>query len=329
MMKLPHRRQFLHLAAAAAVLPAVPRIARAQTYPARSVRIITAGAPGVATDILARISAQWLSERLGHGQPFVVENRTGAGGNIAAEAVVRASADGYTLLLIGANYTINAVLYEKLNYDFIRDIAPVAAIVRLPNVVVVNPSFPATSIPEFIAYAKANPGKVNFASNGSGTSIHMSGELFKLMTGVDMVHVPYRGGAGAQVDLMGGRVQVMFDNLPASIELIRTGKLRALAVTTADRWSSLPDIPTVGEFVPGFEVSTVGGIGAPKNTPSNIIETLNKELNAGLKEATMKQRLTELGGDVLVLSPTQYGNLLAAEVEKWRKVVKSAGIKAE
>ncbi len=323
-MKLP-RRQFLHLAAAA--LPSLSRVAWAQAYPSRPARIVAGGAPGLATDILARISAQWLSDRL--GQPFIVENRTGAAGNIAAEAVARAPADGYTLLLIGANHTINAVLYEKLNYDFMREIAPVAAIARVPNVVVVSPSFPAQSIPELIAFAKANPGKVNFASNGSGTSIHMSAELFKLMTGVDMVHVPYRGGAGAQADLMGGRVQVMFDNLPASIALVRAEKLRALAVTTADRWSGLPDVPTVGEFVPGYEVSAVGGIGAPKNTPASIIERLNKELYDGLTDATVKRRLSELGGDVLVLSPDQYGSLLAAEIEKWGKVIRFAGIRLE
>ena len=276
-MKLP-RRQFLHLAAGAAALPAVSRIAWAQAYPTRPVRIIVGFAAGGAADIIARLIGQWLSERL--GQPFVIENRPGAGSNIATEAVVRAPPDGYTLLLVGTANAINATLYDKLNFNFIRDIAPVAGIIRVPNVMVVNPSVPAKTVPEFIAYAKANPGKINMASGGIGTAAHVSGELFKMMAGVDMVHVPYRGAAPALTDLLGGQVQVMFASMPSSIEHIRAGKLRALAVTTATRSEALPDIPTVGEFVPGYEASAWYGVGAPKDTPAEIVDKLNKEINA-------------------------------------------------
>src|SRR6266481_4132923 len=284
-MKLP-RRQFLHLAAGAAALPAVSRIAGAQAYPSRPVRIVVGFPPGGGTDIAARLIGQWLSERL--GQQFVIENRPGAGRNIATEAVARASADGYTLLLVSAAHAINATLYEKLNYNFLRDFAPVAGIIRVPNVVEVNPSLPPKSVSEFIAYAKANPGKVNYASGGNGTAQHLSGELFKMMTGVDMVHVPYRGDAPALTDLIGGQVQVMFGNMPSSIEHIRAGKLRPLAVTTAARSEALPDLPPVGDFVPGYEASTWQGLGAPGNTPAEIVDTLNKEINAALSAPKIK-----------------------------------------
>ena len=324
---LGHRRQFLHLAAGAAALPAVSRIARAQTYPTRPVRIIVGFPPGGAADIAARLMGQWLSERL--GQPFVIENRPGAGSNIATEAVVRAPADGYTLLLVSTSNAINATLYDKLNFNFIRDIAPVAGIIRVPHVMEVNPSVPAKTVPEFIAYAKANPGKINMASAGIGAAPHVSGELFKMMTGVDMVHVPYRGAAPALTDLLGGQVQVMFDTMPSSIEYIRAGKLRALAVTTATRSEALPDIPTVGDFVPGYEASAWYGVGAPKNTPAEIVDKLNKEINAGLADPKMKARLADLGGTVLAGSPADFGKLIADETEKWAKVVKFAGIKPE
>jgi tripartite-type tricarboxylate transporter receptor subunit TctC len=325
-MKIP-RRQFLHLAAGAAALPAMSRIARAETFPARPVRIIVAGAAGNTTDIFARLIGQWLSERL--GQAFVIENRPGAGSNIGTEAAVRAPADGYTLLWIGAPQVISPSLYDKLNFNFIRDIAPVASVLRVPNVMEVNPTFPAKTVPEFIAYARANPGKINFASPGIGSSIHVSGELFKMLTGIDMVHVPYRGVTGALTDLMSGQMHVMFDNITTSIEYIRDGRLRALAVTTATRWEGLPDIPTVGDFVPGFEASAVGGVGAPRNTPAEIIAKLNGAINAGLADPKLKPRLAELGGTVLALSPANYGKLLSDEVEKWAKVVKFAGIKAD
>jgi tripartite-type tricarboxylate transporter receptor subunit TctC len=295
-MKIP-RRKFLHLATGAAVLPAVSRIARAQTYPARPVRIIVGYPPGGGTDILARLIGQWLSERL--GQQFIVDNRPGANSNIATEAVVRAPADGYTLLMVSAGVAINATLYDKLNFNFIRDIAPVAGVIGLPNVMEVNPSLPPKSVPEFIAYAKANPGKLNMASGGSGTAQHLAGELFKMMTDVNMAHVPYRGGAPAVTDLIGGQVQVMFSVITDSIEYIRAGKLRALAVTTASRSEALPDIPTVGEFVPGYEASAFFGVGAPKNTPPEIIDKLNKEINAALADPKMKARIAELGGTVL------------------------------
>ena len=326
-MKLP-RRQFLHLAAGAAALPALARFAWAQTYPSRPVRLIVPIAPAGATDILARLMGQWLSERL--GQPFVIENRPGAGTNIGTEVVVRAPADGYTLLLVSSDSAINATLYEKLSFNFIRDIAPVAGIVRLPFLMLVNPSVPAKTVPEFIAYAKANPGKINMASSGIGTAPHLAGELFKTMAGLNnLVHVPYRGGAPALTDLISGQVQVMFLSPAASIEYIRSGRLRALAVTSATRWEGLPDLPTVVDFLPGYEASAWFGVGAPKNTPSEIIDKLNTEINAALSDPKLKARLADLGGKVLPGSSTDFGKLIADETEKWAKVIKSAGIKAE
>jgi tripartite-type tricarboxylate transporter receptor subunit TctC len=325
-MKIP-RRRFLQLAGAAAVLPAASRLAWAQPYPSRPVRLIVGYAAGGPTDIVARLMGQWLSERL--GQPFVVENRPGAGGSIATEAVVRSPPDGHTLLLTGVNDAVAAKLYDKLNYDFIRDIAPVAAIIRQPLVMVVHPSFPAKAVPDFIAYAKANPGKINMASAGSGTGPHLVGELFKVMAGVNMVHVPYRGGGPALTDLIGGQVQVFFGGMTNSIEHIGSGKLRPLAVTTATRSEVLPDVPTVGEFVPGFEASTWFGVGAPKNTPPHIVDKLNEEINAGLANPKLRARLADLGGTVLALSPAEFGKLIAEEAEKWSKVIKFAGIKAE
>ena len=324
-MKLPHRRHILHLTAGAAALPAVSRVAWAQTYPTRPVRLIVGVAAGGGTDIVARLISQWLSERL--GQQFIVENRPGAGSNIATEVVVRAPPDGYTLLTVGAPAAINATLYyDKLNFNFIPDIAPVAGIMRGPLVMLVNPSFPAKTVPEFIAYAKANPGKINMASGGNGTTPHVTGELFKMMTGVDMVHVPYRGAGPAITDLLGGQVQVLFDN---PIEHIRAGRLRALAVTTTTRSEALPDIPTLGEFVPGYDASGWFGIGAPKDTPVQIIDRLNREINACLADPRMKARLTDLGGIVLSGSPADFGKHIAEETEKWAKVIKFAGIKPE
>jgi tripartite-type tricarboxylate transporter receptor subunit TctC len=324
-MKLP-RRIFLHLAAGAAALPAVSRIARAQAYPSRPVRIVVGFPAGdSASDIVARLIGQWLSERL--GQQFVVENRPGAATNIATEAVVRAAADGYTLLLSSVNNAINATLYDKLNFNFIRGIAPVASIIRAPYVMAVNPTVPAKTVPEFIAYAKANPRKLNMASPGTGTGPHIAGELFKMMTGIDMLHVPYRGGGPALTDLLGGQVQVYLS--VSSIEYIRAGRLRALAVTAETRWEGLPDIPTVAEFVPGYEASGWFGIGAPKNTPSEIIDKLNKEINAGLADPKIKARLVDLGGTVLSGSPPDFGKLIADETEKWGKVIRDANIKAE
>jgi tripartite-type tricarboxylate transporter receptor subunit TctC len=325
-MKLP-RRQFLHLVAGAAALPALSGRAWAQTYPARPVRIIVGLAAGGMQDILARLMGQWLSERL--GQPFVAENRTGGGGNIAAEAVVRAPADGYTLLTVGPSNAANATLYDKLSFNFIRDIAPVASLTRVPNVLEVHPSVPVKTVPEFIAYAKANPGKLNMASGGNGTSQHLTGELFKMMTGVNLQHVPYRGAGPALTDLLGGQVQVMFDNVSSSIEYIRAGGLRPLAVTTATRSEALPDIPPVADFVPGFEASAVNGIGAPRATPAEIVDKLNKEINAGLADPRLKARLAELGASVLVGSPADYGRLIAEETEKWGKVIRAANIKPE
>jgi tripartite-type tricarboxylate transporter receptor subunit TctC len=325
-MQLP-RRQFLHLAAGAAALPAVSRIARAQTYPSRPVRVIVPAAPSGAFDIMARLIGQWLSERL--GQPFVIENRPGAGTNIGTEVVVRAPADGYTLLLAGTPNAINATLYDRLNFNFIRDIAPVASVFRSAYVMVVNPSVPAKSIPEFIAYAKANPGKINMASGGVGSAHHVYGELFKMMAGVNLVHVPYRGAGPALVDLLGGQVQVMFANMSSSIEYVRAGKLRALAVTTMTRSEALPDIPIMSDFVPGYEASLFLGVGVPKNTPAEIVDKLNKEVNAGLADPKMKARLADLGGTPLVGSPADFAKLIADETEKWGKVVKFVGIKAE
>jgi len=321
------RRRFLHLAAGAAALPAVSRIARAQSYPLRPVRIIVGFAAGGTTDVLARMIGQWLSERL--GQPFLIENRPGAGTNIATEAVVKSAPDGYTLLMVSPPNTINATLYEKLNFNFLRDIAAVAAIARVPNVMEVNPSVPASTVAEFIAYAKANPGKLSFASAGVGSSQHLSGEMFKMMAGVDMVHVPYRGGAPALTDLIGGQVQLMFDNVSSSIEHIRAGKLRPLAVSTATRSDALPDIPTVGDVLPGFEASAVNGVGVPRETPSDIIELLNRHINAALADPAIKARLANLGSTVLPGSPADYGRLLANETEKWAKVVKFSGAKPD
>ena len=323
-MKLP-RRKFLRLAAGAAALPAVSHFAWAQTYPTRPVRLVVGFPPGGGTDITARLIGQWLSERL--GQQFVIENRPGAGSNIATEGVVRAAADGYTLLLVSAAHAINATLYDGLNYNFLRDIAPVAGVIRVPNLMEVNPSLPPKSVPEFIAYAKANPGKVNYATGGNGTAQHLAGELFKIMTGVDMVHVPYRGDAPALTDLIGGQVQVMFGNMPSSIEHIRAGKLRPLAVTTAARSEALPDLPPVGDFVPGYEASTWQGLGAPGNTPAEIVDRLNKEINAALSDPKIKARLADLGGTVLSGSPADFGRLIADETEKWGKVIRAANIK--
>jgi tripartite-type tricarboxylate transporter receptor subunit TctC len=325
-MKLP-RRRFLHLAASAAALPAVSRIARAQTYPTRPVRIIVGFAAGGGADITARLMGQWLSERL--GQQFLIENRQGAGSNIGTEAVAKAGADGYTLLLVTTANAINATLYDKLNFDFARDIASVAGIMRVPNVMEVNPSVPVKTVPEFIAYAKANPGKLNYASGGNGTTAHVAGELFRNLAGVNMQHVPYRGIGPALTDLLGGQVQVMFDAMSGSIEHIRAGRLRALAVTTVTHSEMLPDLPTVGEFLPGFEVSQWYGVGVSKNAPAEIIGKLNKEINAGLADPKLKARLADLGGTVLVGSPADFGKLVADETEKWGKVVRAANIKAE
>jgi len=326
-MKLPHRRQFLHLAAGAAALSAVSRVARAQTYPARPVRLIIGYAPGASADTTARLMAQWLSERL--GQSVVVESRPGGGTNIATEAVVRATPDGYTLLMVGTAQAINATLYDKLNFHFIRDITPVAGLIRFPNVIVVNPSVPAKTVPELIAYAKASPGKISMASAGIGSGPHVAGELFKMMTGVDMVHVPYRGGGPALTDLLGGQVQVYFPTTVSSIGYIRAGRLRALAVTTATRSDALPDIPTVGEFLPGYEASFWYGVGVPKNTPAEIVDKLNEAINAGLADPTIKARLTDLGGVPMPMSPAEFGKLIADETEKWAKVIRDANIKAE
>jgi tripartite-type tricarboxylate transporter receptor subunit TctC len=325
-MKLP-RRRFLLLAAAAAGLPAVSRPAWAQAYPTQPVRIIVGFAAGSATDVTARLMAQRLSERL--GQQFVVENRPGAGGNIGTEAVVKATPDGHTLLLITPSHTINASLYEKLNYNFIRDVAPVAAIVQQPNVMVVNPSVPANTVPEFIAYAKANPGKINFASGGKGSSNHLAGELFRTMAGIDMVHVPYRGGGPALTDLIGGQVQVFFGAPSTSMEAIRAGKLRLLAVSTATRWEGLPDVPTLGEFVPGYEVITWFGIGAPRNTPAGIIDKLNTEINTALADPQMKARISDMGASPFAGSPADFGKVITEETKKWARVIKLAGIKVE
>jgi tripartite-type tricarboxylate transporter receptor subunit TctC len=325
-MKRP-RRKFLRLAAGAAALTAVFCTAKAQAYPTRPVRIVVAFAAGGAQDILARLIGQWLSERL--GQPFIIESRPGGGGNIGAEAVVRAPADGYTLLFVGPPNAINATLYKKLSYNFIRDIAPVAAISREPNVMVVNPSVPAKTVTEFIAYAKANPGIINMGSSGNGSGPHLAGELFKMMTGLNMIHVSYRGASPALTDLLGGQVQVMFASMPSAIEYIRAGRMRALAVTTAMRSHALPDIPILGDFVPGYEASSVYGVGAPKNTPLEIVDRLNEEINAGLADPQMKMRLAALGGTPLPGSPADFRKLIAEETDKWGKVVKFSGARAE
>jgi tripartite-type tricarboxylate transporter receptor subunit TctC len=321
------RRRFLHGIAAAPVL-ATSRFAWAQAYPSRPVRVIVPFAPAGTTDILARLIGQWLSDRL--GQPFVIENRPGATTMIGTEAVVRSPADGYTLMLIGPPSAINTTLYEnRLSYNFLRDIAPVAAVFRVPNVVVVHPSLPATSIPELIAYAKANPGKINHESPGAGTSSHLAGELFKFMTGTNMVHVPYRGNAPALTDLLAGQVQLGFDTMPASIEYIKAGRLRALGIATVARSQRLPDLPSVSEFVPGYESSAFFGFGAPADTPAAIVDKLNGEINAGLADPKLKARLADLGGVLVAGSPADFKALIAAETEKWAKVIRAANIKAE
>ena len=325
-LKLP-RRKFLRLVAGAAALPAVSRFASAQSYPTKPVRIVVTFPAGSTSDILARPIAQRLQERLGH--PFVVDNRPGAGGMVGAEAVVRASPDGYTFLLVAGAHTINATLYDKVRFNFIRDIAPIAGISRDTAVMTVNPSLPAKTVPEFIAYAKANPGKVNMASSGVGSPSHVFGELFKMMTGVNMVHVPYRGSPAAFADLIAGQVQVIFETTASSIAHIRAGTIRALAVTTAARSQVLPDLPSVSEFVPGYEASAVWGLGGPRNTPAEIVDKLNKEINAALAEPTLKARLTDMGISVLAGSPADFGKLLADETEKWGRVVKFADIKPE
>jgi tripartite-type tricarboxylate transporter receptor subunit TctC len=325
-MTLP-RRQFLHLATGAVAFPAISSSAWAQTYPIRPVRIIVGFPAGGPTDIVARVMAQWLSERL--GQEFVVDNRPGAASNIATEAALRATPDGYTLLQVTSTNAVNVTFYENLKFNFMSDIAPVAAIIRVPFVMEINPSIPAKTVPEFIAYAKANPGKINMASGGIGTSIHIAGELFKMMAGVNLVHVPYRGSAPALTDMIGGQVHVMFDILPSSIQHIRSGALRALAVTGATRSEALPDLPTLGDFLPGYEASAWYGVAAPRNTPNEIVQKLNKQINAGLADPKIKARLADLGGTVIPGSPADFGKLVADEIEKWGKVVKFSGAKPE
>jgi tripartite-type tricarboxylate transporter receptor subunit TctC len=321
-VKLP-RRQFLHLAAGAVALPALSRIAWAQAYPTRPVRIVVGFPPGTSSDITARLIAEWLSQRL--GQQVLVENRTGAGTNIAAETVVQASPDGYSLLWVTQTNAINATLYESLNFNFIRDIAPVAGVIRVPTVMMINPSVPAKTVPEFIAYAKANPDKINMSSSGIGSANHVLGELFQMMTGVKLVHIPYKGSQFP--DLLSGQVQITFNPLPSSLNFINTGKLRALAVTSATRQAVLPDVPTVGEFVPGYEGNAWFGIGAPKNTPKEIVDKLNSEINAGLADPKLSARLIDLGGVPMSVTPAEFGKFIADETEKWGKVVKFAGLK--
>src|SRR5271170_6572173 len=326
-MKLPHRRRFLHLAAGAAALPAFPRVASALDYPTRPVRLIVNDAPGGAPDIASRLIGQWLSERL--GQQFVTENRPGGGGTIGTEAVVRALPDGYTLLVVGTTHAINATLYDKLSFNIVHDIAAVAGIVRVPLVMVVNPAFPAETLVDFIAYAKANPGKLNMASAGTGTGPHVAGELFKLMTGTDMVHVPYRGGPPALTAVLSGQADVYFVASSSSLAFIKAGKVRPLAVTTAMRWSGLPEVPAVAETVPGYEASVWFGVGAPKNTPAEIIDKLGREINAALSDPAVSARLTEIGGTVMIGSPADFSKLIVEETEKWAKVIKFANIKVE
>ncbi len=323
-MKLP-RRKFLHLAAGAGALPAFSRIAHADTYPTRPVHIIVGFPAGTSSDIIARLISQWLSERL--GQQFVVENRTGAGTNVAADTVVHASPDGYSLLWITQTNAINATLYDNLNFDFSRDIQPVASIMRVPAVMMENPSVPAKSVPEFITYAKANPGKINMSSPGIGSINHVAGEMFKMMAGVDLVHIPYRSSQFP--DLLGGQVQVTFNPLPSSLDFIRSGKLRALAVTSATRSDALPDVPTVGEFLPGYEATAWFGIGVPKSTSAEIVENLNKAINAGLDDPQFKAHLISLGGVPAPMSVAEFGSFIAAETKKWAKVVKFADVKPE
>jgi len=325
-MKLP-RRKFLHLAAGAAALPAVSRVARAQAYPTRPVRIVVGFAAGGSTDIGARVIGQWLQERF--GQPFVIENRPGAGTNIATETVVRAPPDGYTLVMVGPSSAVNATLYDKLDFVFLRDIAPVASLIRQPQIMLANPAVMTKTVPELIAYAKANPGKITMASAGVGSAGHLVGELFKMMAGVDFVHVPYRGAGPALADLLGGQVMISFAGIAGSIEYIRAGKLRALAVTTATRSQALPDVPTVGEFVPGFEAGDWLGVGAPRNTPAAIVDKLNGEIALALADPKIKARFADLGGTALALTPAEFGKLLADETEKWAKVIRAAHIKPE
>jgi tripartite-type tricarboxylate transporter receptor subunit TctC len=325
-MKL-HRRKFLHLAAGAAALPVVSRVAWAQLYPSRPVRVVVAAAAGGANDIIIRVIGRWLSERL--GQQFIIENRPGGSNNLGTEAVVRAPADGYTLLAISGVMVVNTVLFDKLNFNFIRDIAPVAGTMRAPLVMVVNPSFPAKTVPEFIAYAKDNPGKLNFTSGGTGTAPHMSGELFKVMTGVNMVHVPYRGEGLALTDLLGGQVQLMFSASSVSLESVKAAKLRALGVTTSARWEAMPDIPTVNEFVPGFEASAWFGVGAPKDTPAETIDKLNNAINTALAYPDIKARIADLGGVPFPSSPADLGRFIVEEAEKWGKVIRAGNIKPE
>ena len=326
-MKLLLRRNFLKLAGALIAAPALPRLASALDYPTRPTKIVAGFAAGGGVDITARLIGQWLADHL--GQPFVVENRTGAGGNIGTEAVVNAAPDGYTLLLATVPNAVNASLYEKLNFNFVRDIAPVAGVIRVPMVVLVHPAVPAQTLAEFIAYAKANPGKVNMASAGSGSAPHMAGELFKMMTGVDMVHVPYRGQGPALSDLLGGQVQILFAAAPGTADHVKTGKLRALAVTTAARMPDLPEVPTVGDSVPGYEASQWYGFAAPKNTPAEIVEKLNKEINAAIADPGMKAKLAAIGGEPMPGSPADFGRLIADETEKWGKVVRTGGLKPE
>jgi tripartite-type tricarboxylate transporter receptor subunit TctC len=321
------RRQFLHMAAGAAALPTVSRHAWALDYPTRPVRVVVGLPAGGTDDIVARLTGQWLSDRF--GQPFVIENRPGASGTIGTEAVVRAPADGYTLLIVSTPAAISATLYTKLNFDIVRDIAPVSGIVDVPNVMVVNPSFPATTVPEFITYSKANPGKISMGSSGTGTTVHVAGELFKVMANIDMLHVPYPSPGMAITGLIDGQVQVIFATMPSAIQQIRAGKLRALAVTTATRSSALPDLPTVADFVLGYEASTWNGVGVPRNTPDEIVATLNKKINAALADADFKARLAELGGTTLAGSPADFGTLIADEAEKWGKVIRAANIKPE
>jgi tripartite-type tricarboxylate transporter receptor subunit TctC len=321
------RRTFLHLAAGAAAFPAASRIAWAQAYPARPVRLVVPVAPGGALDIIARLMGQWLSERL--GQTFIIENRPGGATNIGVEAVVHAPPDGYTLLLVPGSVTVNATLFPKLNFNFVRDIAPISMISSLPLVMMVNNAVPAKTIPEFVAWAKANRGKVSMASGGTGSTSHIGGELFKMMTGIDMVHVPYRGGAPAITDLLGGQVQVYFSPLPESIETVKAGTVRALAVTTKVRSQALPNVPSIGESVPGFDASTWQGIGAPKNTPADIVDRLNKEINAGLADAKIKERLAQLGSVPSPMSPAEFEKYIVDEIAKWAKVIREANIPLE
>ena len=326
-MKLA-RRRFLHLTAAAATLPLVSRVARADTWPSRPVHIVSGFPPGGPADILGRLMGQWLTERL--GQSFIVENKPGAGSNTATELIARAPADGYTLLVMTSANTINATLYDRLNYNFIRDLAPVAGFIRVPQVLEVHPSVPVNSVPEFIAYAKDNPGKLSMGSAGIGTVQHVGGELFNSMTGTKLVHVPYRGQAPALLDLMGGQIQVMFDSAPASLQVIKAGKVKALAVTTTTRFAGLPDLPTIADVVPGYESSAIYGLVAPRATPREIVEKLNRAINAAMADPKINGRLTtDLGGTVLALSPAEFAKLIADETDKWGKVIKAAGIKAE